>query len=139
DVGSSAGAEGAAAADPRDPGGVPHWPAGLANTPRAGRTDAGCGGVAAVRAAMAALVLGPGGAIGGDADGLRGGVAPGAGGEARGALRASRDALRDVLEERFGTIPAELERRIDSVEDPEQLRRAHRRALRIGSPAELEL
>jgi hypothetical protein len=58
---------------------------------------------------------------------------------ARAELQTRREALRDLLEGRFGTVPDEVLRRIEACADPARLKAAHRQALHIPSPADLQL
>jgi hypothetical protein len=57
----------------------------------------------------------------------------------RAELQTRREALRDLLEGRFGTVPDEVLRRIEACADPARLKAAHRQALHIPSPADLQL
>jgi hypothetical protein len=54
-------------------------------------------------------------------------------------LTESRETLRVVLEERFGTLPEALAQQIAAEDDLERLRSALRRAVKVGSLADLEL
>jgi hypothetical protein len=60
-------------------------------------------------------------------------------GEVRGALRTRREDLRTLLEDRFGTLPAELLQRIEAMDDGERLRSALRQVVKLQSPEELQL
>jgi hypothetical protein len=60
-------------------------------------------------------------------------------GEARGAIRAYRENLRIVLEERFGELPQDLLRRLETNENLAALQDAVRRAVHIHSLDELQL
>jgi hypothetical protein len=60
-------------------------------------------------------------------------------GEAKGELKSCRVLLRDLLEERFGPLPAAVRQRIEAAEDLEQLRAAIRQALRLQSLDQLQL
>jgi hypothetical protein len=59
--------------------------------------------------------------------------------EAKGELRACRHILRLQLEERFGALPAELERTIESIDDLQRLQSGLRQVLHVKSLAELDL
>jgi hypothetical protein len=59
--------------------------------------------------------------------------------KAEGELRACRHILRLQLEERFGALPAELERTIESIDDLQRLQSALRQVLHVKSLAELDL
>ena len=54
-------------------------------------------------------------------------------------LVASRAILKDLLEARFGALPAQLQLRIEQTEDAASLRSAARQILTISDPAELVL
>ncbi len=58
---------------------------------------------------------------------------------ARTELRTCREMLRALLEERFGTVPDDLLRRIEACDDPARLKAAHRQVLHIQSPDALQL
>jgi hypothetical protein len=58
---------------------------------------------------------------------------------ARGQILAQRKDLQALLEERFGAVPEAVAARIEAADDPDRLRNALRRAIRIASPEELEL
>jgi hypothetical protein len=57
----------------------------------------------------------------------------------RAELQTRREALRDLLEEHFGAVPEDVLRRIEACEDPARLRAAHRQALHVQWPGELQL
>jgi hypothetical protein len=59
--------------------------------------------------------------------------------KAEGELHACRQILRLQLEERFGSLPADLEREIESIDDLQRLRAGLRQVLHVKSLAELEL
>jgi hypothetical protein len=54
-------------------------------------------------------------------------------------LQTRREDLRDLLEERFGAVPDDVLRRIEACDDPARLKAAYRQALRIQSPADMQL
>jgi hypothetical protein len=54
-------------------------------------------------------------------------------------VRARRADLRDLLQERFGTVPEAVRQRIEATTDPERLRAALRQVLHIKAPDELQL
>jgi hypothetical protein len=54
-------------------------------------------------------------------------------------LQSRREDLLAILEERFGTLPADLPGRIAAVRDIEDLRRAIRQAVKIQKLEELQL
>jgi hypothetical protein len=58
---------------------------------------------------------------------------------ARAERRTRRDDLRDLLQERFGSIPEALLQRIETCEDVSRLRAALLQVLHIQSPDELQL
>jgi len=60
-------------------------------------------------------------------------------GKQEGLLTARRDALLDILSERFGNCPPDVERRIRESFDVNRLQTAIRQAIRIQSPSELQL
>jgi hypothetical protein len=51
----------------------------------------------------------------------------------------SRKHLRELLKERFGTIPQSVQQRIDATTDPDRLSAAVLQVLRINNPDELQL
>jgi hypothetical protein len=60
-------------------------------------------------------------------------------GLARGRVEAQQDNLLDLLREKFGVVPPEIEARVRATTDPERLRTALLQVLKINSPAELPL
>ena len=60
-------------------------------------------------------------------------------GKQEGLLSARKDALLDILSERFGNCPPDVERRIRESFDANRLQTAIRQAIRIQSPSELVL
>ena len=60
-------------------------------------------------------------------------------GKAEGELSARRDDLRELLMERFGELPAEVLRKIDSAVDATLLKAAIRKAVHVKSLDELDL
>ena len=50
-----------------------------------------------------------------------------------------RSDLRDLLQERFGTVPESVRQRVEAATDPERLRAALRQVLHINAPEELQL
>jgi hypothetical protein len=54
-------------------------------------------------------------------------------------LQTRREYLCERLQERFGTLPEDVLRRIEACEDPARLKAAFRQALHIPSPEELQL
>jgi hypothetical protein len=58
---------------------------------------------------------------------------------ARGQLTACRENLRAFLEARFGTLPEDLLRRIETADDLERLRDCIRQVGRITSLEQLQL
>jgi hypothetical protein len=55
------------------------------------------------------------------------------------AVKVSQTHLRDLLQDRFGTVPESLAQRIEATTDPERLRAAVRQVLQIKTPDELQL
>jgi hypothetical protein len=60
-------------------------------------------------------------------------------GRVEATLETRRQDLLDLLTDRFGPVPADLEARIKATTDPDRLRAALRQVLRINSPGELTL
>ena len=60
-------------------------------------------------------------------------------GRAEGALINSREILRDLLEDHFGPLPEELQRRIESATDLERLKACIHQAHALNSLDELPL
>ena len=60
-------------------------------------------------------------------------------GEARGRLVACRANLLAVLEERFGSLPEEVVRRIENTGDVDRLMAAVRQAVHVAAPQDLSL
>jgi hypothetical protein len=60
-------------------------------------------------------------------------------GRAEGTLAARQEDLLALLEERFGSVPADVVARVRATTDPDRLRAALRQVLRINSPADLTL
>ncbi len=60
-------------------------------------------------------------------------------GRVEGIISTRQDDLLDLLRERFGVVPPEVEARVRAVTDPERLRTALRQVLKINSPAEIPL
>ena len=54
-------------------------------------------------------------------------------------VKVSRTHLRDLLQERFGTVPESVRQRIEAANDPERLGAALRQVLHINTPEELQL
>jgi hypothetical protein len=57
----------------------------------------------------------------------------------RAELQTGREYLRELLQERFGTVPEDVLRRIEACEDPARLKAAHRQVLHIQSPDDVQL
>jgi flagellar biosynthesis/type III secretory pathway protein FliH len=60
-------------------------------------------------------------------------------GRTEGQLQARRQWLLALLENRFGSLPEELIRRIQSLEDVQRLDHAFQQAMKVELLAELEL
>ncbi|MDB5313162.1 MAG: hypothetical protein JWO38_7364 [Gemmataceae bacterium] len=60
-------------------------------------------------------------------------------GLARGIVAARQEDVMALLQERFGTVPPEIESRVRAATDPTRLQAALRQVLRIDSPDELQL
>jgi hypothetical protein len=58
---------------------------------------------------------------------------------AEGQLREARAILRELLEDRFGSLPEALVRRIEQTQDSARLRQAIRQVLHIKELADLDL
>jgi hypothetical protein len=58
---------------------------------------------------------------------------------ARTELQTRREVLRDLLQDRFGTVPEEVLRLIEACDDPARLKAALRQVMRIQAPADLPL
>jgi hypothetical protein len=56
-----------------------------------------------------------------------------------GAIEELRLTLRDLLQDRFGTLPQELAARIEVVSDPAPLRQAIRRVAKLARLEDLSL
>ena len=56
-----------------------------------------------------------------------------------GQLLTARAVLRDLLEERFGPLPAALTERIEQTDDIDRLRAAIRQVYRLSAIQELDL
>ena len=57
----------------------------------------------------------------------------------KGSIATCQELLRDLLEERFGSLPDEVRQRIEQTADLDRLRAAHRRALSLDSLDQLEI
>jgi len=55
------------------------------------------------------------------------------------SLRLCRDNLRDLLQERFGTVPEAVLQRIEACEDLNRLKACLRQVLHVNAPEELQL
>ena len=60
-------------------------------------------------------------------------------GEIKGELKTRQSTLLDILRDRFGEVPAEVESRIRTVSEAARLQHAILRAIRISSIDDLEL
>lgn len=55
-----------------------------------------------------------------------------------GSIAARQEALLDILQDRFGVVPPEVEQRIRAVADPARLKAAVRQALHVAAPADFQ-
>jgi hypothetical protein len=60
-------------------------------------------------------------------------------GREEGLVRAHREDVLALLQERFGTVPPEVEARVRAASDPIRLQAALRQVLRITRPDEITL
>jgi hypothetical protein len=60
-------------------------------------------------------------------------------GEARGTLRTLRKTLRDLLTDRFQSVPEELVRQIDTCNEPARLETAIRQVYRVAGLEQFQL
>jgi hypothetical protein len=58
---------------------------------------------------------------------------------AEGELRTRRQILRELIEDRFGSVPESLALRIEQTQDPERLRQCIRQVWHVRELAELPL
>ena len=60
-------------------------------------------------------------------------------GQGLGIIQGEQTALLTLLEERFGSVPPQVEERIRASNDPGRLQAAIRQAIRIATPDELRI